>query len=100
MGNNTHIYIYIHVSPNEALGKEHMDAKRKHWLQFHDQKTGGIMGLCPLVKGMPVRLTGHIDRDLGLYKTTKCTIHGWSLNVNEARASFSPLVYIYIYIYI
>ena len=71
-----------------------MDAKRKHWLQFHDQKTGGIMGLCPLVKGVPVRLTGHIDRDLGLYKTTKCTIDSWSLNVNEARASFSPLVYI------
>ena len=71
---------------NEALDKESMDAKRIHWLQFHDQKTGGIMGLCPLVKGMPVRLTGHIDRDLGLYKTTKCTIHSWSLSTNEARS--------------
>ena len=87
--NNIYIYIYIYI--NEALDKEPMDAKRKHWLQFHDQKTSGIMGLCPLVKGMPVRLTGHINRDLGLYKTTKCTIHSWSLNANEARASFSLL---------
>ena len=42
------------------------------------------MGLLPLIKGLPVRLTDHIDRNLGLYKQTKCTIHGWTLNVNEA----------------
>ena len=69
-----------------------MDAKRRHWLQFHDQKTSGIMGLFPLIRGMPVRLTAHINRELGLYKTTKCKIHSWNLNVNEARASFSPQV--------
>ena len=62
-----------------------MNAKRKRWLEFHDQKTGGIMGLLPLIKGLPVRLTDHIDRNLGLYKQTKCTIHGWTLNINEAR---------------
>ena len=84
--------MYSCVLLHEALGKEAMDAKRKHWLQFHDQKTSGIMGLCPLVKGLPVRLTGHIKRELGLYKTTKCTIHSWSLNANEALASFSLLV--------
>ena len=62
-----------------------MNAKRRRWLEFHDQKTGGIMGLLPLIKGLPVRLTDHIDRNLGLYKQTKCTIHGWTLNVNEAH---------------
>ena len=41
------------------------------------------MGLLPLIKGLPVRLTDHIDRNLGLYKQTKCTIHGWTLNINE-----------------
>ena len=76
----------MYVSLNEALDKESMDAKRMNWLQFHDQKTGGIMGLCPLVKGLPVRLTDHVDRDLGLYKQTKCTVHGWSLNLNEVRS--------------
>ena len=81
----------MNVSLNEALDKESMDAKRIHWLQFHDQKTGGIMGLFPLVRGMPVRLTAHINRELALYKTTKCKIHGWKLSVNEARACLSLL---------
>ena len=69
-----------------------MNAKRVHWLQFHDQKTGGIMGLFPLIKDLPVRLTGHINRELALYKTTKCKIHSWKLSVNEARATVSPQV--------
>ena len=70
---------------HEALDRSALNAKRKRWLEFHDQKTGGIMGLLPLIKGLPVRLTDHIDRNLGLYKQTKCTIHRWTLNVNEAR---------------
>ena len=43
------------------------------------------MGLLPLIKGLPVRLTEHVDRGKGLFKNTKCKIHGWSLNINEAR---------------
>ena len=81
-----HAQIYTYILITEALDKNRMDEKRRRWLQFHDQKTGGIMGLCPLVKGLPVRLTDHVDRDLGLYKQTKCTIHGWSLNLNEVRS--------------
>ena len=69
----------------EALDKAALDAKRRRWLEFHDQKTAGIMGLLPLIKGLPVRLTDHVERSLGLFKNTKCTIHGWSLNINEAR---------------
>ena len=72
---------------NEALDRSALNAKRKRWLEFHDQKTGGIMSLLPLIKGLPVRSTDHIDRNLGLYKQTKCTIHGWTLNINEARTS-------------
>ena len=69
---------------HEALEKDALDAKKRRWLSFHDQKTGGIMGMLPLIKGLPVRLSDHVDRDMGLYKNTKCTIHGWSLNNNEA----------------
>ena len=68
---------------HEALEKDALDAKKRQWLAFHDQKTGGIMGMLPLVKGLPVRLSDHVDRDMGLYKNTKCTIRGWSLNNNE-----------------
>ena len=71
---------------HEALDRNSLNKKRRRWLEFHDQKTGGIMGLLPLIKGLPVRLTDHIDRNLGLYKQTKCTIHGWTLNINEASA--------------
>ena len=46
---------------SEALDKDAMDAKRKRWLQFHGQKTGGIMGLLPLVRGLPMRLTSTLN---------------------------------------
>ena len=83
---------------NEALDEDALNSKRKRWLELHDQKTGGIMGLLPLVKGLPVRLTDHIDRGLGLFKNSKCTIHSWTLSENEAplllqlaRLSLVPL---------
>ena len=82
-----YMHMYMCVSYlHKALDRSALNAKRKRWLEFHDQKTGGIMGLLPLIKGLPVRLTDHIDRNLGLYKQTKCTIHGWTLNINEARS--------------
>ena len=28
-----------------------MNKKRRRWLAFHDQRTGGIMGLLPAVRG-------------------------------------------------
>ena len=71
----------------KALEKDALEAKKRHWLSFHDQKTGGIMGMLPLIKGLPVRLSDHVDRNMGLYKNTKCTIHSWSLNVFEALCS-------------
>ena len=67
----------------EALEKHAIDAKRKRWLAFHDQKTAGIMGLLPLVKGLPVRLTNHVNHGLQLYKNRRCTIEGWTLHADE-----------------
>ena len=85
-----------HPSPRLARGrgaerslktraeKDALDAKRRRWLGFHDQQTGGIMGLMPLVKGLPVRLTHPENRKLKLFKNSKCTIHSWTLNKQEA----------------
>ena len=67
-----------------SLGQEQLDAKRKRWLSFHDQKTAGILGLLPLIKGLPVRLTDSIDRPLKLYKHRRGTIVGWTLHADEA----------------
>ena len=33
------------------------------WLQRHDKDCGGLYGILPLAKGMPVALTDHIDRN-------------------------------------
>ena len=50
------------------------------------------MGMLPLIKGLPVRLTDHIDRNRGLYKNTKCTIHSWKLNKHEASLACYALL--------
>lgn len=73
----------------EALEKDALDAKRTRWLAFHDQKTSGIMGLLPLVKGLPVRLTSALNRGLKLFKNSRCTIEGWTLSNSEARLCFA-----------
>ena len=65
--------------------KINMEEEKEVWLTRHDRDCGDLYGTVPLVKGLPVRLTDHVDRDLALYKQTKCTIHGWSLNLNEVR---------------
>ena len=77
---------------HEALEKDALEAKKKRWLSFYDQKTGGIMGMLPLVRGLPVRLTDHIHRNKGLCKNTKCTIHSWKLNKHEASLACYALL--------
>ena len=67
-----------------ALEKDQLDAKRKRWLTFHDQQTSGILGLLPLVKGMPVRLTATISKQLKITKHRRGVIVGWTLHADEA----------------
>ena len=67
-----------------ALSKEQLDDKRRRWLTFHDQQTSGILGLLPLAKGLPVRLTETLSRQLKLSKNKRGTIVGWTLHSDEA----------------
>ena len=48
------------------------------WLTHHDQKTEGVMGLLPLARGLPVRLTDNVARSLGSVKQRRGTVVGWS----------------------
>ena len=48
--------------------KEAMGRRRVTWLQYSDDKTGGIMGMMPLVIGMPMRCTDAVDRKRKLFK--------------------------------
>ena len=65
---------------DESLRGEALQRRLKTWLRFSDDKTAGIMGLLPLVKGMPMRCTNTIDRDGLLFKHTRCTLRGWELD--------------------
>ena len=67
-----------------ALDREQLDAKRKRWLTFHDQQTSGILGLLPLVKGLPVRLTATISKQHKLTKHRRGVVVGWTLHADEA----------------
>jgi len=67
-----------------ALSEEALNKKRLRWLTFHDQQTAGIMGLLPLVRGMPMRLTDTVNRDRGLFKHRRCVLSGWTLHPDEA----------------
>lgn len=62
--------------------------RKKSWLTRHDQQTGGITGLLPLVKGMPIRLTKTVQRHLDkrLFPNNKGKLHGWQLDdVDQER---------------
>ena len=50
------------------------------FLKRHDQDTGGIMGLFPLVKDLPVRFTTTVDKKRKVVKFTAGTIVGWTLD--------------------
>ena len=38
-------------------------AEKLRWLTYHDQDCNKLYGMLPLVRGMPVALTDHIDRN-------------------------------------
>ena len=54
-------------------------AKQREWLRKHDKQTAGLLGVLPLVKGMPVRLTETCNRDVGAFKHATGTLVGWCL---------------------
>ena len=58
------------------------EAKRMRMLQFHDQKTAGMPGLCPLYKGLNLRVTEKIVRNstIKILKHTSCTVVDWRLH--------------------
>jgi len=66
-----------------SLPAQALTEKRRRWLRFHDQDTEGIMGLFPMIRGLPARLTQTVNKGLKLFKHRRCTIQGWTLHPNE-----------------
>ena len=45
------------------LEDEELQRKRVRWLGSHDQRTAHLCSVCPLAKGMPIKLLDSIDRN-------------------------------------
>ena len=65
---------------DKGMVGETLERYRQRWLQLHDMKTGGIMGLCPLAWEMPMRCTRTLDKDKQVFKFTPCVLVGWELH--------------------
>ena len=57
-----------------------MEKKRARWLQYHDQATAGLPGLCPLWVGMRGRVSEKISKKLRILKHCPCHVYGWDLH--------------------
>ena len=56
------------------------------WLSRHDRECGDLYGMLPLIEGLPVALTDHIDRspDKQLLRGKIGRIHSWKTSATEA----------------
>jgi hypothetical protein len=64
------------------------EARKEHWLEFHDRFTGNIPGLLPLVLDLPIRFTDTIDkcsREQGIFKHARGVLRGWKLPDEEVQ---------------
>ena len=69
-----------------TLSPDELNKKRKDFLRRSDDKTGGIMGLFPLVYGLPVALTHQLDKERRMLKHTQATVTGWTLHADDLQA--------------
>ena len=61
------------------LSAEALMNKLKSWLHRHDQETGHIASIFPLVTNLPVRLTDKVaaNQEYKLYRGRRGRIYGW-----------------------
>ena len=79
------------TSTEDDLDVDKLQALRMQWLGYHDQMTGGIMGMLLLVQDMPMRMTATFYQgEERLYKHRDCIFRGFELEssalVEAARA--------------
>ena len=60
-------------------------AEQVKWLQCHDRECGDLYGMLPLIQGMPVATTDHIDRspDKAILRGRVGLVHSWVLQKEE-----------------
>ena len=59
--------------------------RKLEFLNRHDRESGDLYGILPLMKGMPVAMTDHIDRstDKRILRGTMGKVHSWVLAEDE-----------------
>ena len=65
-----------------------LSAQKIAWLNRHDRGSGDLYCVLPLMKGLPVAMTGHIDRsgDKRILKGRVGIVHSWILADDKSSA--------------
>jgi len=71
---------------DDLIRRPTLQDEKISWLQRHDKECGGLYGLLPLVRGMRVACTTHLDRsDKALLRGRSGTLVGWKLDPRDDR---------------
>ena len=74
---------WIMETGEEKLTPQRIETLSWQFLQYHDRKTGGIMGLFPAVHNLPIRVTQTEDAEAGVVINARGTLVGWTLTDAE-----------------
>ena len=75
-----------HTPSTEALRERpDLPSQKVSWLNRHDRESGDLYGVLPLMKGLPVAMTDHIDRssDKRILRGRVGTVDSWVLADDE-----------------
>ena len=76
------LWIIAQDTPLFHVEATELQARRENWLQRHDQSTGGVVGILPLLHNMPIRVTQTLSdlKAFGLFKNTRGILWNWTLH--------------------
>ena len=81
------VYSVAKDTPSQDALRERpgLRADKIKWLQRHDRECGDVYGMLPLIHGMPVATTDHIDRspEKAILRGRVGFIHSWVLHKDE-----------------
>ena len=74
-----------HPTLDALRARPDLPTQNMEWLNRHDRESGDLYGVLPLMKGMPVVMTDHIDRsiDQRILKGRVGHVHSWVLDKDE-----------------
>ena len=85
------MYCIAQDKPSAQALRERPDLpeRKLEFLSRHDRASGDLYGILPLIKGMPVAMTDHIDRsiDKRILRGRVGHVHSWVLH-DEEKSSF------------